>query len=147
MLVQMMEEHRRDLAVIVAGYPDEMRRFIESNPGLRSRFTNYIDFPDYSSAELVEIFEGMAGQAKVKLGPGIPEQLKKLFDEAGGVGNFGNARYARSIFEQAYANMASRAIGDGKIDISELEDLIVTDLPDKVEHSLTEHRKIGFRSP
>ena len=124
-----------------------MRRFIDSNPGLRSRFTNYIDFPDYSTAELVQIFESMAAQAKVKLGPGIPEQLKKLFIEAGDVGNFGNARYARSIFEQAYANMASRALADGKIDVSELDDLVVADLPSEVEHSLTEHHKIGFRAP
>jgi stage V sporulation protein K len=147
MLVQMMEAHRRDLAVIAAGYPEEMRRFIDSNPGLRSRFTNYIDFPDYSTSELVLIFELMAAQAQVKLGVGIPEQLKKLFTEAGDVGNFGNARYARSIFEQAYANMASRALADGKIEPSEIEDLAAADLPGTVEHSLTEHRKIGFRAP
>ena len=70
MLVKLMEDHRDDLAVIVAGYPDEMRQFIDSNPGLRSRFTHYIDFPDYSPAELVQVFEGFAATAKVGIGPG-----------------------------------------------------------------------------
>ena len=68
MLVKLMEDHRDDLAVIVAGYPEEMRQFIDSNPGLRSRFTHYIDFPDYSAAELVLVFEGFAAAAKVRLG-------------------------------------------------------------------------------
>ena len=71
MLVKLMEDHRHDLAVIVAGYPDEMRQFIDSNPGLRSRFTHYIDFPDYTAAELVEVFQGFAAEAKVGLGEGV----------------------------------------------------------------------------
>ena len=111
MLVKLMEDHRDDLAVIVAGYPDEMRTFIDSNPGLRSRFTHYIDFPDYSPAELVQVFEGFAATAKVGLGEGVAERLAHLFLAASDIGNFGNARYARSIFEGAYANMASRARG------------------------------------
>ncbi len=69
-LVKLMEDHRDDLAVIVAGYPEEMKRFIDSNPGLRSRFTHYIDFPDYTPAELVEVFQGFAAAAKVALGRG-----------------------------------------------------------------------------
>ena len=63
-LVQMMEEHRGDLAVIVAGYSEEMRTFIESNPGLRSRFTHYVHFPNYSAEELVEIFRIDRGRVR-----------------------------------------------------------------------------------
>jgi SpoVK/Ycf46/Vps4 family AAA+-type ATPase len=144
-LVQMMEVHRDNLAVIVAGYPDEMRRFIDFNPGLRSRFTNYIDFPDYTIAELIQIFEAMARTAKLTLGPGVSARLRELFDTAGDVGNFGNARYARTIFEHAYANRAGRAMADGKIERTEIEDLAVEDLPGADHHLLTEHRKIGFR--
>jgi SpoVK/Ycf46/Vps4 family AAA+-type ATPase len=144
-LVQMMEVHRDNLAVIVAGYPDEMRHFIDFNPGLRSRFTNYIDFPDYTISELVQIFEMMAATAKMRLGPGVADRLRALFDEAGDVGNFGNARYVRTIFEHAYANRASRAMADGKIERSEVEDLAVEDLPGAEVHLLTEHRPIGFR--
>ena len=145
MLVQMMEVHRDNLAVIVAGYVDEMRNFIDFNPGLRSRFTNYIDFPDYTIAELIQIFEAMARTAKLTLGPGVNDRLRELFDTAGDVGNFGNARYARTIFEHAYANRASRAMADGKIERDEIEDLAVEDLPGADHHLLTEHRRIGFR--
>ena len=69
-LVKLMEDHRDDLVVIVAGYPDEMRTFIDSNPGLRSRFTTYVEFDDYSVVELIQIFGDMAARAKVDLGPG-----------------------------------------------------------------------------
>ena len=78
-LVKLMEDHRDDLAVIAAGYPEEMKRFIDSNPGLRSRFTHYIDFPDYTPAELVQVFEGFATVAKVNLGEGVTERLGHLF--------------------------------------------------------------------
>ena len=143
----MMEEHRADLAVIAAGYPEEMKTFIDANPGLRSRFTNYIDFPDYSTPELVEIFEVMAGQAKVNLGPDVTPRLSALFAEAATGTNFGNARFARSVFEDAYANMSGRAMADGKIDKSELSDLLIADLPGDDRHQFAEHRPIGFRAP
>ena len=142
-LVKLMEDHRDDLAVIVAGYPDEMRQFIDSNPGLRSRFTHYIDFPDYTAAELVEVFEGFAAEAKVGLGEGVPERLGHLFVAALEVGNFGNARYARSMFEQAYANMATRALADGLIEPPEVEHILVEDLPTTDPAASAKHR-IGF---
>ena len=146
MLVKLMEDHRDDLAVIVAGYPDEMRRFIDSNPGLRSRFTHYIEFPDYSAPELVEVFEGFAAVAKVQLGPGVRERLGHLFVHALEIGNFGNARYARSLFEQSYANIATRAVADGTIAPSEVDQLLVVDLPPDDPFRTADH-KIGFRPP
>ncbi|MBM4407614.1 MAG: AAA family ATPase [Chloroflexi bacterium] len=145
-LVQMMETHRDNLAVIVAGYTDEMRHFIDSNPGLRSRFTTYIDFPDYSVSELIAIFESMAARSKITLGEGVAERLRDLFTSAGGVGNFGNARYARTIFEHAYANRAARAFEDGTIERAEIEDIAVGDIPESIHHLLAEHRPIGFRA-
>ena len=100
-LVAAMEDNRRDLALIVAGYPVEMKRFIDSNPGLRSRFTTYIDFPDYSTDELIEIFTVMAAQAKVTLAPGVVDAVRRRFAAKVHDVNFGNARFARSIFEDA----------------------------------------------
>ena len=74
-LVQLMEEHRDDLAVIAAGYDDEMRDFIDANPGLRSRFTHYIDFPNYDADELVRIFAVMAAQASVTPRDGVTDRV------------------------------------------------------------------------
>src|SRR3954452_658151 len=142
-LVKMMEDHRDELAVVAAGYPEEMRRFIDSNPGLRSRFTHYIDFPDYTPAELVEVFEAMAALAKVRLATGVAERLGHLFLMASEVGNFGNARYARSVFEAAYANMATRALADGTIALDEVDELRVEDLP-APETDASSDRRIGF---
>ena len=144
MLVKLMEDHRDDLAVIVAGYPEEMRQFIDSNPGLRSRFTHTIEFPDYSAPELVQVFEGFATTAKVRLGPGVAERLGHLFSLALNVGNFGNARYARSLFEDSYANMATRVLADGKIEPGEDDEIIEEDLPAADPFTTATH-KIGFR--
>jgi len=144
-LVQSMEENRRDLAVIVAGYPDEMRHFIDSNPGLRSRFTHYIAFPDYSAPELVEIFEGFAATAKVGLGAGVKEQLAGLFTSVLEVGNFGNARFVRSVFEGAYANMATRALADDRIDRAEMDEMAAADLPVEVSQLANPAHRIGFQ--
>jgi Holliday junction resolvasome RuvABC ATP-dependent DNA helicase subunit len=148
MLVQMMEENRRDLAVIAAGYPEEMKRFIDSNPGLRSRFTTYIDFPDYTPAELVQIFGTMAAEAKVSLGDGVLDAVRRLCETKANEANFGNGRFVRSVFEAGYANMAARAYADGAIDRSEIEEMLVADIPSAEEgHQFIEHRRIGFRAP
>ena len=127
-LVQMMEEHRGDLAVIVAGYSEEMRTFIESNPGLRSRFTHYVHFPNYSAEELVEIFRSIAAGSDVVIGAGVEERVGSLVAAASTTRDFGNARYVRSLFEGAYASMASRALADGEISTSELRDLVPADI-------------------
>ena len=127
-LVQMMEEHRDDLAVIAAGYSEEMRLFIESNPGLRSRFTHYVHFPNYAAEELVEIFRTIAAGSDVVLGAGVAERVGALVSAASTTRDFGNARYVRSLFEGAYASMASRALADGEISASELRDLVPADI-------------------
>lgn len=148
MLVQMMEENRRDLAVIAAGYPDEMKRFIDSNPGLRSRFTTYIAFPDYTVDELVEIFRTIADQAKVVVDPGVIDGVRRLCAEKLGDPNFGNARFVRSLFEDAYANMAARAYADGRIERTEIENMVGGDVPRENEKDLASRRhRIGFRAP
>ena len=66
-LVKFMEDHRDDLAVVAAGYPEEMRKLIEANPGLESRFTRTIDFPDYTDDELVAIFDSMSSKKRYDL--------------------------------------------------------------------------------
>ena len=145
-LVKMMEDNRANLAVIVAGYRDEMWTFIRSNPGLRSRFTRYIDFPNYSTAELAQIFEAMAATAKVRLADGVVERVRARLDEATGVEDFGNARYVRSLFEQAYANMAARVVADDAIDDAELDTMTGTDIPATDPSAGGQRHRIGFQA-
>ena len=125
-----MEEHRDDLAVIVAGYTDEMRDVHrQSNPGLRSRFTHYITFPNYSVDELVAIFRhDRARPPKSSLADGCEARAGALIAGVVARPDFGNARYVRSLFEGAYANMAARALADGTIATTELRDLVPADI-------------------
>ena len=144
-LVKLMEDHRDNLVVIVAGYRDEMWQFIRSNPGLRSRFTRYIDFPNYSTDELEQIFESMATEAKVRLDPAVRDRVLGVLAGAAGVEDFGNARFVRTLFEQAYGDMAARAVADDRIDASELDLMTVADIPDGEAAGATRVRRIGFQ--
>ena len=107
-LLKRMEDHRHRLVVIVAGYPRLMRAFLESNPGLRSRFAREITFPDYSRDELLEITRRLASDHEYDLGPGADAALARIFANAARGEGFGNARYARTIFEQALNRQALR---------------------------------------
>ena len=112
-LVKAMEDHRDDFIVIVAGYPDKMRLFIDSNPGLRSRFANYIEFEDYSADELLLILERMVEDHGYSLTDAARARAQQLF--TGLVerksASFANARDVRNIFERALTNHANRLAG------------------------------------
>ncbi|HEY3961915.1 MAG TPA: AAA family ATPase [Gaiellaceae bacterium] len=114
-LLKRMEDHRHRLVVIVAGYPRLMHRFLDSNPGLRSRFSREIDFPDYSTGELIEIFARFAADADYTLGDDLPAALAAVFERAERSESFGNARFARTLFEQALNAQALR-LGAGDVD-------------------------------
>jgi stage V sporulation protein K len=107
-LLKRMEDHRHRLVVIVAGYPRLMARFLDSNPGLRSRFAREITFPDYSTDELLEITHKFARDHEYRLGEGAEQALRAIFDGAERGEGFGNARFARTIFEQALNAQALR---------------------------------------
>ena len=110
-LLKRMEDNRHRLVVIVAGYPRLMRRFLESNPGLRSRFSREIEFPDYSTDDLVEIFGLFAAEAEYTLGEGAEDALRGIFHNA----ERGNARFARTLFEQSLNAQALR-LGEGDVE-------------------------------
>ncbi len=109
-LVKLMEDHREDVAVIAAGYPDEMHRFVESNPGLRSRFPKTIHFPDYTTDELVAIFESMCKKASYVCTPEAREAARSWFEAQPRDKGFGNGRLARNLFEASMARQASRLV-------------------------------------
>ena len=107
-LLKRMEDHRHRLVVIVAGYPSLMHEFLDSNPGLRSRFARELTFQDYSTDELVAITQRFADENEYRLTESAVEALRLIFDRAPRGEGFGNARYARTIFEQALNHQALR---------------------------------------
>jgi type VII secretion ATPase EccA len=141
-LLKRMEDHRHRLVVIVAGYPRLMYQFLDSNPGLRSRFARELVFPDYSNEELVSITATFARQNEYRLTEGAAEELLRIFGRAQRGEGFGNARYARTIFEQALNAQALRLAGDpdasmGDLDADELAGLTAADF-DSAAHALGE---------
>lgn len=146
-LVKNMEDYRGDFAVIAAGYGDQMAEFVHSNPGLRSRFKTFIDFPDYAASDLVQIFERFARHAQVRLATGVIEKASHACGVATRASDFGNARFARSLWEQAYTNMAVRAAADGRMTIDELAEVIPDDITVEVEPSASKQKRVGFTAP
>src|SRR5437773_3207736 len=97
-----------------------MNAFLDSNPGLRSRFSRELVFPDYPSAELIAITARFAAQNEYRLTGGADDELRRIFEQAQRGEGFGNARYARTIFEQALNAQALRLAGAG-IEVEGLE--------------------------
>jgi len=109
-LIKLMEDHRSDLIVIVAGYTEPMERFIESNPGLQSRFNKYLHFEDYSPDDLTSIFTRLAKQHDYMLTTTAQAKVTSVFQQAyqNRTRTFGNARLSRNLFEEAISNHAMR---------------------------------------
>lgn len=129
-LLKRMEDDRNRLVVIVAGYTDEMKNFINSNPGLSSRFNRYIEFPDYSAAELLEIFKRLAEKQKLVLSPEFENCLKALLTHIVSKADrsFGNGRGIRNLYEKTLVNQANR-LAQKEYDVAELMKLLPEDLP------------------
>ncbi len=132
-LVKEMSNGKGDLAVIVAGYPKEMKHFIQSNPGLRSRFKHYFEFPDYMPQELIQIAESAAVTREISFTPESFEILKDIITAAYRERDksFGNARYILDLLDKAKLNMALRVMArkhPGKLSKDELSCIQVSDV-------------------
>jgi SpoVK/Ycf46/Vps4 family AAA+-type ATPase len=117
-LVKLMEDHRDQLVVIAAGYGAEMAQFVKSNPGLPSRFPRMINFPDYSTDELVSIFRGMCAASKYEISAEAITALGQYLAGLPRTQNFANGRLVRNIFELAIAQQASRIIATNSADLT-----------------------------
>ena len=129
-LLKAMEDHRDDLIVIVAGYTELMEEFIDSNPGLRSRFNKYIMFDDYTAEEEYEILKSMCRNQDYKLSKEAAEEAKRFFIELceNKTETYANARDVRNYLEKAISNQATRIVGLSDVDKETLATLEKVDL-------------------
>ncbi len=131
-LVKLMEDNRKDLVVIVAGYKDEMKTFLKSNTGLISRFNKFIEFQDYSNEELLEILIKMAEKSAMVFRQEAMDELKKMLTGMTKEkrNDFGNARGIRNVFERIVTNQANRIIVIPEPTIEELSEILPEDVAD-----------------
>jgi len=136
-LLQFMENHRGEFAVVVAGYPEEMHRFIESNPGLRARFDMFVGFPDYSDAELEEIFLGIARASDYELSDEAMARVRSYIAAWPRWRGFGNGREVRKLFGDIARRHAELlfARGDSKnVSTADLRTIKAEAVPDVPNH-------------
>ncbi len=107
-LVKFMEDHRDDLAIVAAGYTEEMGDFIDANPGLKSRFTRTISFPDYTDDELVDIFLALGDKSQYSCSDDALARVRHFISAEPRTRGFGNARFVRNLFETAISHQAQR---------------------------------------
>ncbi len=133
-LLKRMEDNRDQFVVIVAGYRDEMRAFLDSNPGLASRFGEQVDFPSYSGSELHEILLRLVKRADYNLSAAASSKAATILTEAATTAGptFGNARAVRNLFEDAIALQATRVIEARAVDDESISLLDACDLPDSL---------------
>lgn len=131
-ILKAMEDHRDEFIVIVAGYTNLMKNFVESNPGLKSRFNKYFEFPDYSAEELKEIFKMQCKKYQYTLDEEAEKKVLELIErlEAEKDENFANARAVRNLFEKIITNQAKRVSDLPDVDEETLTKITVADLED-----------------
>ncbi|MBO1418928.1 right-handed parallel beta-helix repeat-containing protein [Streptomyces sp. FH025] len=128
-LVKLMEDHRDEVVVIVAGYTAEMERFLSANPGVSSRFSRTITFPDYTADELLEIARAQCAEHEYALSEATEGALLDHFAGLERGPNFGNGRTARQVFETMVERHAVRVAALADPSTEELQLLVPADLP------------------
>lgn len=133
-ILKAMEDNRENLIVIVAGYPALMEEFLNSNPGLRSRFNKYIFFEDYTPEQEVSILESMAGKQEYQLEEEARNEAVRFFTERinANLASYANARDARNYLEKAIANQADRIVQLDELDDETIRLIICEDLPQEL---------------
>jgi type VII secretion ATPase EccA len=130
-LLKRMEDDRERLVVILAGYTKDMKQFIDSNPGLQSRFNRYIEFPDYTSNELYQIFALSLKKYDYHVTDDAKVALLHFFEDAVAHkdANFGNGRFVRNIFEKVLEHQANRLASESNLTTERLSEITIEDLP------------------
>jgi probable Rubsico expression protein CbbX len=128
-LLQVMENHRDDLVVILAGYKDRMNTFFQSNPGMSSRIAHHLDFPDYDCGELRHIAQSMLQQQGYRFSDEAQQAFDRYLQLRIGQPHFANARSVRNALDRARLRQASRLFADRERALSE-QDLCTLEAPD-----------------
>lgn len=130
-LIKRMEDYRDRLIVILAGYTNQMKDFINSNPGLQSRFNRYIEFPDYTPEELLQIFEYNMKKYDYIFSKETREHLLRYFEKEVALKdtNFGNGRLVRNVFEKTLERQANRLAHEVHLTTDKLTRIQIEDLP------------------
>lgn len=133
-LIKRMEDDRDKLVLILAGYTKEMNEFTETNPGIKSRFNRYIEFPDYTPSELLAIFESSCERLEYHLEKEAREKLKSVFENAyaNRDKSFGNGRLVRNIFEKTIEQQANRIARETDLTKEILTTIIAEDVNNSI---------------
>lgn len=146
-IVQEMENHRDDVIVIFAGYPDKMEEFLRQNEGLRSRIPYHMQFPDYSEDELMAIMHKMAQDREYEMSAGFEKKCREKVKEALKTKDFGNGRFVRNLLEMAIGKQAVRITRDcdlQDVDATVLKRLKTEDFPSVTVKSSGKATTIGI---
>lgn len=143
-IVQEMENHREDVVVIFAGYPDEMEKFLNKNPGLRSRIAFHVPFDDYSVEELCDIAKLVAKKKGVTLAEEAVIKLQNNFETAITREDFGNGRYVRNAIEKAKMTQAARLVDCDYQKLRKKDIVTICEEDIEVEEEMKNNKKIGF---
>jgi len=141
-IVQEMENHRDDVVVIFAGYPDKMEQFLQKNPGLRSRIAYHVPFDDYNVEELCDIADLISKKKGLILAEDAREKLHNVFNIALKDDDFGNGRYVRNVIEKAKMAQASRlvAMDYSNITSEDVKTIVASD----IEMPVTKIKTVKF---
>ncbi|RPH62953.1 MAG: AAA family ATPase [Chloroflexi bacterium] len=133
-LIKAMEDHRGDLAVVIAGYTKNMQNFLSSNPGLKSRFNRYWEFKDYTPPELFKIFLSLCSTGHYLLSDPAKRKLAILLQKTCDQKDetFGNGRLVRNLYEATISNQASRIVLHENMSDDVLTTIDASDIPDDI---------------
>ena len=147
-LVQEMENHRDDVIVIFAGYPEPMKEFLARNPGMQSRIAFQIAFEDYTVEELCEITKLMVAKKNMTITDAAIDKLRKNYESVQAEPDYGNGRYVRKMLEEAEMNLAEKILKFDNTDLTTetLTTIDEEDIPVFVPTKRTTKRPIGFAS-
>jgi AAA+ superfamily predicted ATPase len=136
-ILKFIEDHREEMVVIPAGYPEQMDALLSTNPGFRSRFTQHLVFADYDDAELIDIFRGMLRSLGYRVEPPTEDVVARQLARERMSGAFGNGRAVRNLTERAIRRQAvrldARRTGGAPISVDDLELLLPGDFEDPAQ--------------